>query len=68
MEDQIGTVLNWSHQKEPKRAKCKDEVIRRILDRIRISAATPRTSNQSWHSQVSLIQKKRKKKEPISKK
>ena len=58
MEDQIGTVLNWSHQKETKRAKCKDEVIRRILDRIHISAATPLPSNPSRHSQVSLIKKK----------
>ena len=24
MEDQIGTVLQWSHQKEPKLAKIKD--------------------------------------------
>ena len=23
MEDQIGTVLHWSHQKEPKQAKMK---------------------------------------------
>ena len=36
MEDQIGTVLHWSHQKEPKQAKRKDEVIRRNLDRIHI--------------------------------
>ena len=28
MEDQIGAVLHWSHQKEPKQAKRKDEVIR----------------------------------------
>ena len=44
MEDQIGTVLNWSNQKEPKQAKSKDEVIRRNLDRIRVSAAAPLTS------------------------
>ena len=41
MEDQKGTVLHWSHQKKPKQAKSKDEVIRRNLDRIDISAATP---------------------------
>ena len=57
MEDQIGTVLHWNNQKEPKQAKSKDEVIRRNLDRIRISAATPLPSNISKHSQVSLIQK-----------
>ena len=57
MEDQIGTDLHWSNQKEPEQAKRKDEVIRRNLDRIRISAATPPHSNTSRHSQVSLIQK-----------
>ena len=57
MEDQIDTVLHWSYQKEPKQAKNKDEVIRRNLDRIRISAATPRPPNPSRHSQVILIQK-----------
>ena len=31
MEDQMGTVLHWSNQKEPKQAKSKDEVIRRNL-------------------------------------
>ena len=72
MEDQMGTVLHWSHQKEPKQAKTKDEVIRRNLDRIRISAATPLSSNPSRHSQMSLIQKKQKntyiyQKEPRSK-
>ena len=61
MEDQIGAVLHWSHQKEPKQAKRKDEVISRNLDRIRISAATPLPSNTSKRSQVSLIQKKKKK-------
>ena len=60
MEDQIGTVLNWSNQEEPKQAKSKDEVIRRNLDRIHISAATL-TSNPSRHSQVSHIKKKKKK-------
>ena len=39
MEDQIGTALHWSHQKEHKQAKSKDEVIRRNLNRIHISAA-----------------------------
>ena len=67
MEDQIGTVLHFCHQKEPEQAKSKDEVIRRNLDRIRISAATSQPSNPSMHSQVSLIQKKKKKKEPRSK-
>ena len=55
MEDQIGTVLYWSNQKEPKQAKIKDEVIRRNLDRICISAAIPLPSNPSRHSQVSHI-------------
>ena len=58
MEDEIGTILHWSNQKEPERAKSKDEVIRRNLDRIRITAATPLPSNPSRHSQVSLIQNK----------
>ena len=61
MEDQTGTVLHWSNQKEPKQAKSKDEVIKRNLDRIHISAAAPLPSNSSRHSQVSLIQKKKKK-------
>ena len=50
MEDQTGTVLHWSNQKEPKQAKSKDEVIRRNLDRIRVSTATPLPSNSSRHS------------------
>ena len=45
MEDQIGTVLHWSNQKEPKQAKSKDEVIRRNLDKIHISAAIPLPAN-----------------------
>ena len=61
MEDQIGTILHWSNEKEPKQAKTKDEVIRRNLDRIHISAATSLPSNPSRHSQVSLIQKNFKK-------
>ena len=61
MEDQIGTVLHWSREKEPEQAKSKDEVIWRNLDRIRISAATPLPSNPSRNSQVSLTQKKKKK-------
>ena len=60
MEDKICTVLHLSHQKEPEPAKSKDEVIRRNLDRIHISAATPLPSNPSRHSQVSLIQKTQK--------
>ena len=59
MEDQIGTVLHWS-QKETKQAKSKDEVIRRNLDRIRVSATTSRPSNPSRHNQVSLIKNKQK--------
>ena len=59
MEDQIGTVLHWSIQKEPKQAKSKDGVIRRNLDRIYISAATTLPSNPSKNSQVSLTQKKK---------
>ena len=57
MEDQIGTVLHWSHQKEPEQAKSKDEVIRRNLDRIHITAATSLPSKPSRHSQVRLIKK-----------
>ena len=34
MEDQIGTVLLWSHEKEAKHEKSKDEVTRRNLDKI----------------------------------
>ena len=66
MEDQIGTVVHWSNQKEPNQAKSKDEVIRRNLDRIHISAATPLPTNPSRHMQ-SLIQKKKKKKNPHQK-
>ena len=29
MEDQLDTVLHWSHQKEPKQAKSKEGVMRR---------------------------------------
>ena len=59
MEIQIGTVLHWSHQKEPKQAKSKDEAIRRNMDRIHISAATPLPTNPSRHSKVSLFQEKK---------
>ena len=58
MEDQIGAVLHWSHQKEPKQPKSKDEAIRRNPNIICISAATPRPSNPSTHSQMSLIKNK----------
>ena len=61
MEDQIKEVLHWSYQKESEQAISKDEVIRRNLDRIHISAATPLPSNPSRHSQVSLFQKQIKK-------
>ena len=67
MEDQIGSVLHWRYWKEPEQAKQKDQVIRRNLDRIPISAATPLPSNPSRQSQVRLIKKKFFK-EPISKK
>ena len=60
MEDQIGTILHWSHQQDPEQAKSKDEVIRRNLDRIHISAATPLPSNPSRHSQVNMITNKKK--------
>ena len=56
MEDQIGTVLHWSNQKEPKQAERKDGVIRRNLDRIRNAATTPLPSNPSRNGQMSLIQ------------
>ena len=59
MEDQIGTVLYWSNQKEPKQAKSKDEEIRQNLDRICISSATSLPSNPSKHSHVSLIKNKK---------
>ena len=70
MKDQIGTVLHWSHQKEPEQAKTKDDIIRRNLDRIRISAATPLPSNPTRHNQVSIVQKtqiKKLKKKPYQK-
>ena len=55
MEDQIGTVLHWSHQKESEQVKSKDEVIRTNLDGIWVSAATPLPTNLSRYSQVSLV-------------
>ena len=61
MEDQISTVLHWSHQKEPEQAKSKDGVIRRNLGTIRVSGATLLPSNPSRHSQMSLIKIKIKK-------
>ena len=59
MEDQIGVVLHWSNQKEPAQAKSKDEIIRRNLDRIWVSATTPLPSNPPRYSQVSLVRKKK---------
>ena len=50
MDDQIGTVLHWSNQKEPEQAKSNHEVIRRNLDGIHIS-------KPSKHSLESLIKK-----------
>jgi len=44
-------------KKEPEEVKSKDGVIRRNLDRIRVSAATPQSSNTSRRSQVSLTEK-----------
>ena len=69
MEDQIGPVLHWNHQKEPEQAKSKDEVIRRNLDRIHISAAAPLPSNPSPDTAnlALFFFKKEEKKEPISK-
>ena len=68
MEDQIGRVLHWNHQKKPKTSKKQfDEVIMRNLDRIPISAAAALLSNPSRYSQESLIQKKKKKKKSRSK-
>ena len=64
MEDQMGTVLHRSNQKEPEQAKRKDEVIRRNLERIHISAAaTPRPSNPI-QAQPSEPDSKINKKEP----
>ena len=57
MEDQIGTVLYLVIRRNPIKKKSK-EVIRRNLDRIHISAATPLPSTPFRHRQVSLIQKK----------
>ena len=68
MEDQIGAVLHWSNQKEPKQEKSKDEVIRRNLHRICTSAATPLPSTPFRHSQVSFIKKTKNQKVLISKK
>ena len=55
MEDQIGTILHWHNEKEPKQAKSKRELLMRNLDRIHISAATSLPSNPSMHSQESFI-------------
>ena len=60
MEDQTGTYLHWNRQKELEKARSKDEAIRRNLDMILISAFTPQPSNPSRNSQVSFIQKKKK--------
>ena len=43
MKDQIGTVLHWRNQKEPKLAKIKDEVVKRNLDRIHMLLLDPQT-------------------------
>ena len=59
MEDQIGTVLHSSNQKEPKQEKSKDDIIRRNLDRIHISATTPLPSNPFRDSQMNLIPPKK---------
>jgi len=48
--------IKWKTKKEPKEVKSNDGVIRRNLDRIRISAATPLPSNPSRYSQVSLTE------------
>ena len=66
MENQIGTALHWSNQKEPKISKRKDEVIRRNMDGILIEAATPLPYNPSRHSKMNLIQRKIIKRNPSS--
>jgi len=58
LEDQMCTVLHWSHQKEPKQAKIKDEIGRKLV-RILILPAPPLPSNPPGLSQVSLIKKKK---------
>ena len=49
-------MMKQNTKKEPKEVKRKDWVIRRNLDRIRVSAAPPLPSNPSRHSQVSLAE------------
>ena len=53
MQSCIGVI-----RRNPNKQKTKDEVIRRSLDRIRISAGTPLPSNPSRHSKVTLTKKK----------
>ena len=42
-------LMKRKTKKEPKETKSKDGVIKRNLDRIRVSAATPQPSNPSRH-------------------
>ena len=47
-------IMKRETKKEPVEVKSKDAVIRRNLDRIWVSAATPQPSNPSRHGQMSL--------------
>ena len=50
-------TMKWKTKKEPEEVKSKDGVIRKNLDRIQVSAATPLPSNPSRRSQVGLTEK-----------
>ena len=49
-------IINHKTKKEPKAVKSTDGVIRRNLDRIWVSAATPQPSNPSRRSKMSLTE------------
>ena len=51
------SLIKQKNKKEPEEVKSKDRVIRKNLDRIRVSAATAQPSNPSRRSQVSLTEK-----------
>ena len=53
----IAFLMKLKTKKEPQEVKSKDEVIRRNLDRIRVSGATPLPSNPSKCGQVGLTEK-----------
>jgi len=62
MQNLEKTVIMYDEMKrgtnrEPEEVKSKDGVIRRNLDRIRVSAVTPQPSKSSRCSQVSLTEK-----------